>query len=98
MSDPSSLILHLRGNHGAIRIPPKDNDSVARALRILDRVSPEEFHAVGVLYIGEEQSTEQQILSNQYGSERYAKFLRYVKMPTLVETLTITIFLGSWAA
>ncbi|KAH7723216.1 rap/ran-GAP family protein [Aphelenchoides avenae] len=76
VSDPSSLILHLRGNHGAIRIPPKDNDSVARALRILDRVSPEEFHAVGVLYIGEEQSTEQQILSNQYGSERYAKFLR----------------------
>lgn len=67
---------------------------MARALRILDRVSPEEFHTVGVLYIGEDQTTEQQILSNQYGSERYAKFLR---LPADTRDVTMPRTLDSWA-
>ncbi|VDL72949.1 unnamed protein product [Nippostrongylus brasiliensis] len=35
-----------------------------------------EYHAVGVLYVGPQQETEAQILSNVYGSERYARFLK----------------------
>uniref|UniRef100_A0A914C549 Rap-GAP domain-containing protein n=1 Tax=Acrobeloides nanus TaxID=290746 RepID=A0A914C549_9BILA len=83
--DPSSLLLHLRGHRDAVFINPKEKEATARTLRNLDRISPEEFHAVGVLYIGEDQTTEQEILSNQYGSERYAKFIRLLGKVTSLE-------------
>uniref|UniRef100_A0A915E4T4 Rap-GAP domain-containing protein n=1 Tax=Ditylenchus dipsaci TaxID=166011 RepID=A0A915E4T4_9BILA len=74
-TDPSSLLGYLCGKD-AFRIPPKENENVQRTLRLLDKVEPEELHAVGVLYLGEDQSSEAEILANQYGSERYVKFMR----------------------
>lgn len=76
ISDPFSLILHLWGNKNLLRIPPRENENIQRALRLLDKIEPVEFHAVGVLYIGESQNTETEILANQYGSDRYSTFIR----------------------
>ncbi|KAK0407029.1 hypothetical protein QR680_018959 [Steinernema hermaphroditum] len=74
--DVQSLLQHLTNNANACRLPPSMHEQVARSLRNLDRVPEKEYHAVGVLYVGEGQSTEQQILSNRFGSVRYVKFLR----------------------
>lgn len=59
-----------------MRIPAKENEGIERSLRLLDKIEPEELHVVGVLYISEDQTNEVEILSNQYGSDRYMKFVR----------------------
>ncbi|XP_014675180.1 PREDICTED: tuberin-like [Priapulus caudatus] len=47
-----------------------------RAVKNLDRIPPYETHKIGVLYVGAGQvNDEAAILSNEYGSSRYAKFL-----------------------
>lgn len=82
INDASSLLLHLCSNiinnSGLLRIPAKENDGMQRSLRLLDKIEAEELHVVGVLYISEDQTQEVEILANQYGSDRYMKFIKYI--------------------
>ncbi|CRK11928.1 hypothetical protein BN1708_002365 [Verticillium longisporum] len=56
-------------------IPLPDDDAVQRAVRVFDRNSTVDGHKVGVIYIGEGQTDEVEILSNVSGSSDYVEFL-----------------------
>ncbi|KAJ4145498.1 hypothetical protein LMH87_004347 [Akanthomyces muscarius] len=52
-----------------------DDDAVDRAIRVFDRSSSLDGHKVGVIYIGEGQTDEAEILANVSGSSDYIEFL-----------------------
>ena len=53
-----------------------NSDGIKMAIKSLDRIHAHETHKVGVMYIGPGQAdNEQLILSNEFGSLRYADFL-----------------------
>ncbi|KHN95731.1 tuberin [Metarhizium album ARSEF 1941] len=56
-------------------IPLPDDDAVDRAIRVFDRSSSVDSHKVGVIYIGEGQKREADILANVSGSSDYTDFL-----------------------
>lgn len=58
-----------------VPIPLPDDDSTTRALSTLDLAQVVDFHKVGVLYVGKDQTTEIEILSNVHGSQDYINFL-----------------------
>ncbi|XP_022317676.2 tuberin-like isoform X3 [Crassostrea virginica] len=60
---------------GPLLIP--QNDTTTRAVKMLDHIHPYETHKIGVIYVGPGQTKDEKgILSNQYGSERYAAFVQ----------------------
>ncbi|KAL1891251.1 Tuberous sclerosis 2-like protein, partial [Sporothrix stenoceras] len=56
-------------------IPLPNDDAVDRAFRAFDRNSTVDGHKVGVIYIGEGQTDEAEILANVSGSSDYVDFL-----------------------
>lgn len=56
-------------------IPLPNDDVVDRAIRVFDRNSTVDGHKVGVIYIGEGQTDEVEILANVSGSTDYIEFL-----------------------
>ncbi|KAH8179585.1 rap/ran-GAP domain-containing protein [Sarocladium implicatum] len=56
-------------------IPLPSDDATERAIRVLDRNSTVDGHKIGVIYIGEGQTNEIDILANVAGSSDYAVFL-----------------------
>ncbi|KAI2643435.1 hypothetical protein GGS21DRAFT_485952 [Xylaria nigripes] len=56
-------------------IPLPQNDSVDMAIRVFDRNSTVDSHKVGIIYIGENQVDEAEILANISGSSEYVAFL-----------------------
>lgn len=56
-------------------IPLPDDDAVQRSLRVFDRLDTVDGHKVGVIYIGEGQTQEAEILANVSGSSDYLEFL-----------------------
>jgi hypothetical protein len=56
-------------------IPLPDDEAVDRAIRVFDRSSSVDSHKVGVIYIGEGQEKEADILANVSGSSDYTEFL-----------------------
>ncbi|KAI3323165.1 hypothetical protein HD806DRAFT_102963 [Xylariaceae sp. AK1471] len=56
-------------------IPLPNNDAVDMAIRVFDRNSTVDGHKVGVVYIGENQVNEVEILANISGSSEYVEFL-----------------------
>ena len=77
---PSHIFLQISatsyGLPEALRpIPLPDDDMTARAISTFDRNSTVDGHKVGVIYIGENQSTEQEILANVMGSHDYTDLL-----------------------
>ncbi|KAI1437493.1 hypothetical protein GGR50DRAFT_76552 [Xylaria sp. CBS 124048] len=56
-------------------IPLPQNDAVEMAIRVFDRNSTVDGHKVGVIYIGENQVNEAEILANVSGSSEYVQFL-----------------------
>ncbi|KAK3326279.1 hypothetical protein B0H66DRAFT_471357 [Apodospora peruviana] len=56
-------------------IPLPDDDAVERAIRLFDRNSTVDGHKVGVIYIGEGQTNETEILANTTGGPDYLEFL-----------------------
>ncbi|KAK5993294.1 Tuberous sclerosis 2homolog-like protein [Cladobotryum mycophilum] len=56
-------------------IPLPDDEATERAIRIFDRHSSLDGHKVGVIYIGEGQTHETEILANVSGSSDYIEFL-----------------------
>lgn len=55
---------------------PTYQPEIQRAMRVLDLMRPQETHKIGVLYVGQNQTTEKEILRNSFGSLRYALFLQ----------------------
>jgi len=70
--------------------------SIESSLNVLDRIFCTETHKVGVLYVGPgQEGDEKAILSNQFGSTRYAAFLS--GLGSLVDTNTTdpsTVYMG----
>lgn len=56
-------------------IPLPDDEATDRAIRVFDRSSSLDGHKVGVIYIGEGQTAEAEILANVSGSSDYLEFL-----------------------
>uniref|UniRef100_UPI00398E41DF tuberin isoform X6 n=1 Tax=Pristiophorus japonicus TaxID=55135 RepID=UPI00398E41DF len=67
-----------------------------RAIKVLDQMPPYDTHKIGVVYVGEGQTNnEVEILSNAYGSSRYAQFLTGLgKLIYLQDCNPEQIFLG----
>ncbi|XP_072335912.1 tuberin-like [Scyliorhinus torazame] len=67
-----------------------------RAIKVLDQMPPYDTHKIGVEYVGDEQTNnEVEILSNAYGSSRYAQFLTGLgKLIYLQDCNPEQIFLG----
>lgn len=77
---PSHLLLQLtasipQGTEFTRPIPLPDDDMTRRAVWALDRNPTVDGHKVGVVYIGDHQTQEVEILSNITGSEEYYTFL-----------------------
>lgn len=71
---PNYFLLQLvESNIDPILIP--DDVNTNRAISVLDRIPSVEFHKIGIIYIGKNQMTENEVLSNRIGSIDYQKFL-----------------------
>ncbi|KAK4167993.1 tuberous sclerosis 2 protein [Cladorrhinum sp. PSN259] len=57
-------------------IPLPDDDAIDRAIRLFDLNSTVDGHKVGVIYIGEGQTNEIDILANTIGGPDYLEFLK----------------------
>ncbi|KAH0543335.1 hypothetical protein FGG08_002291 [Glutinoglossum americanum] len=66
-------------------IPLPDDDATNRALNSFDLNSTVDGHKVGVIYIGEGQATEQEILANVIGSSEYTTFVEGLGTLTKLE-------------
>ncbi|KAK4204276.1 hypothetical protein QBC40DRAFT_104782 [Triangularia verruculosa] len=69
-------------------IPLPDDDTVDRAIRTFDRNSTVDGHKVGVIYIGEGQTKESEILANTIGSPDYLEFLKGLGVLTKLKGAT----------
>ncbi|KAH7318620.1 hypothetical protein B0I35DRAFT_432533 [Stachybotrys elegans] len=56
-------------------IPLPEDEATERTIRVFDRNAPVDGHKVGVVYIGEGQTQEAEILANVSGSSDYVEFL-----------------------
>jgi len=77
---PSHLLVQLMSpipqTFDAVRpIPLPEDETIDRAIRMFDRNSTLDGHKVGVIYIGEGQTDEKEILANVSGSSDYVEFL-----------------------
>ncbi|KAL4402251.1 Tuberous sclerosis 2-like protein [Malassezia pachydermatis] len=85
-ANPIFLALQLSAYPGkATDRPPfllPDDRSTERLLRAMDLTPVYDFHKIGVLYVGYNQTTEKEILGNTYGSTAYMRFLS--RLGTLV--------------
>lgn len=78
--DPGFVALQLSaypdtpaGKHPTVVLP--EEKWVERTMRAIDLTPVVDFHKIGVLYVGADQSEEREILGNRTGSRRYAHFL-----------------------
>ncbi|KAK3377998.1 hypothetical protein B0H63DRAFT_232156 [Podospora didyma] len=69
-------------------IPLPDEDGVTRAIRSFDLNSTVDGHKVGVIYIGEGQTQEVEILANTIGGPEYLEFLRGLGVLTKLKGAT----------
>ncbi|KYQ89478.1 RapGAP/RanGAP domain-containing protein [Tieghemostelium lacteum] len=75
--DPSIVFYHLHQFSGDVTTEIKTgNHAFQRALTVLDHTFCSETYKIGVLYVGPDQTTEEQIFSNSKGSPRYQQFLQ----------------------
>ena len=56
-------------------IPLPDDETTRRAISLFDRNSTLDGHKVGIIYIGEGQTNEAEILANVVGNEDFSRFL-----------------------
>ena len=77
---PNHMFLQISSTIAPLPIPLQpivlpDNDVIQRALRNFDRIDTVDGHKAGVVYIGEGQSLEAEILANTQGTDAYETFL-----------------------
>lgn len=78
---PSHILVHMLSSipqayEPALRpMPLPDEEAISRTIKIFDRISTVDGHKVGIIYIGENQTKESEILANVSGSADYTEFL-----------------------
>lgn len=77
---PNHLMVHLFSiapqTENILRpIPLPNDEKISRSLKLFDMISTVDGHKVGVIYIGEGQTKESEILANVSGSREYVEFL-----------------------
>lgn len=78
---PSHILVHMlssipQSHDPSLRpVPLPEEEAINRTIKIFDRISTVDGHKVGVIYIGENQTEEVDILSNVSGSADYVDFL-----------------------
>ncbi|KAI0446648.1 tuberin [Xylaria telfairii] len=72
-------------------IPLPNNEAVDMAIRVFDRNSTLDGHKVGVVYIGENQVDEAEILANVSGSSDYVEFLNGLGTLTKLKGATFNL-------
>ncbi|KAG7827163.1 hypothetical protein KL920_004823 [Ogataea angusta] len=72
---PSFVVSALLGAENAALRPLEMDDQTRRSVAVMDRIPVVNLHKIGVVYIDRGQTTEKDILSNQFGSEAYEAFL-----------------------
>ncbi len=77
---PNHMFLQISSTIAPLPIPLQpivlpENDIIQRALRNFDRTDTVDGHKAGVIYIGEGQSSEAEILANSQGTDAYEAFL-----------------------
>ncbi|CAF9906303.1 Tuberous sclerosis 2-like protein [Imshaugia aleurites] len=77
---PNHMFLQISSTIAPLPIPLQpivlpDNEVMQRALRNFDRTDTVDGHKAGVIYIGEGQSSEAEILANSRGTDAYEAFL-----------------------
>ncbi|KAI0503364.1 tuberin [Xylaria bambusicola] len=72
-------------------IPLPDGEAVDMAIRVFDRNSTVDGHKVGVVYIGENQVDETEILANVSGSSEYVEFLNGLGILTKLKGATFNL-------
>lgn len=78
---PSHILVHMlssipQSHDPALRpVPLPEEEAISRSIKIFDRISTVDGHKVGVIYIGENQREECEILANVSGSADYVEFL-----------------------
>ncbi|CAH6719430.1 putative tuberous sclerosis 2 protein homolog [[Candida] jaroonii] len=77
--NPSYILLQGYSNldiNGNLKPIPLIEDSVtSRAISTFDRIPIVEFHKLGIIYIGKDQLSENEVLGNKAGSNNYQQFL-----------------------
>lgn len=66
---------HTHINDYGLPVLVQETDQTKRSISVLDTMPHIDSHKIGVLYVGPDQTTEQQILQNVQGSESYSAFL-----------------------
>ncbi len=77
---PNHMFLQLASTIAPVPIPLQpvilpDDESTQRVLRNFDRIDTVDGHKAGVIYIGEGQKSEAEVLANTQGTEAYESFL-----------------------
>jgi hypothetical protein len=90
---PSHLIVQLlspapQSSEFARPIALPEDDATDRTLRIFDRNSAVDGHKVGIIYIGEGQTDEVEMLANVSGSSDYVEFLNNIGTLTKLKGAT----------
>jgi hypothetical protein len=77
-SDPSVVLSQLRNvpYHAEACTELRACDELERALQHLDRIAVKETFRIGIVYVADGQTTEEEILSNVSGSAQYLRWLR----------------------
>ncbi|KAI1188813.1 hypothetical protein F5B17DRAFT_244665 [Nemania serpens] len=93
---PSHLLVRLLSpmpqyNDASRPIPLPNNEAVDMAIRVFDRNSTLDGHKVGVVYIGENQVNETEILANISGSSDYVEFLNGLGTLTKLKGATLNL-------
>ncbi|KAM0796728.1 hypothetical protein BDR22DRAFT_811401 [Usnea florida] len=77
---PNHMFLQISSTIAPLPLPLQpivlpNNDIIQRALRTFDRIDTVDGHKAGVIFIGEGQSSEAEILANSRGTDAYESFL-----------------------
>lgn len=75
------LMVHPDQNNNVKPIPIPDEASFTRSISNFDRIPVVGFHKIGLLYIGPNQTTEKEVLSNDSCSVEFTKFLKKLGRP-----------------
>ncbi|XP_059139623.1 tuberin-like isoform X2 [Physella acuta] len=99
--NPSYVFLQLYHSHPLVQSPEiplkvPETDKFRRTVDMLDHIYPYETHKIGVLYMGKGQaSDEKTLLSNEFGSPRYTKFIQALgEMISIEEAEKDRVYLG----
>lgn len=90
---PSHLMVHLlvpgpQMSEAMRPIPLPEEEAIDRAMRTFDRIPTVDGHKAGIIYIGEGQTQETEILANVSGSNDYVEFLNNVGTLTKLKGAT----------